>query len=83
MSKVKSSKSNLALSFEAVTKEIESIVSLLEDSEAYSLEESLKNFEKGIELIRMAQKSLSNAEQKVTLLLERNGEMVAQEELPQ
>lgn len=83
MSKVKSSKSNLALSFEAVTKEIESIVSLLEDSEAYSLEESLKNFEKGIELIRMAQKSLSDAEQKVTLLLERNGEMVAQEELPQ
>lgn len=38
------------------------------------LEESLKNFEQGISLIRECQKTLINAEQKVKVLIKDNGE---------
>ena len=54
--------------------ELEEIVEKIEDSNL-SLDESLKEFERGIGLVKAAQKILLNAEQKVALLVEgANGE---------
>jgi exodeoxyribonuclease VII small subunit len=39
-----------------------------------SLEESLKAFERGIKLTRTCQQALQEAEQKVQILLEKNGQ---------
>ena len=49
--------------------ELEKIVEKIEDSNL-SLDESLKEFERGIGLVKAAQKILLNAEQKVALLVE-------------
>ena len=50
-------------------KELEIIVKALEDGEA-SLDESLKSFEKGISLIKVCQKELESAENKIKELTE-------------
>jgi exodeoxyribonuclease VII small subunit len=42
------------------------------------LEESLKLFERGVQLTRTCQKALKEAEQKVQILLEENGEPTLQ-----
>jgi len=47
--------------------ELEDIVTKLEQGEV-SLEDSLKNFERGIELTRNCQNALQEAEQKVQIL---------------
>ena len=49
--------------------ELEEIVEKIEDSNL-SLDESLKEFERGIRLVKTAQKILLHAEQKVALLVE-------------
>ena len=49
--------------------ELEEIVEKIEDSNL-SLDDSLKEFEKGIKLVESAQKILLHAEQKVALLVE-------------
>lgn len=54
-------------SFEKSIKELEEIVSALENGEL-SLDDSLKQFEKGIVLARSCQAKLNNAEQKITSL---------------
>ncbi len=59
--------------FEKSLDELEKIVAELEDGDG-SLEESLKSFEKGIELTRACQKALKEAEQKVQILIENGGE---------
>ncbi|MCH9644729.1 MAG: exodeoxyribonuclease VII small subunit [Gammaproteobacteria bacterium] len=43
------------------------------------LEQSLKNFETGIGLIRECQTALSSAEQKVQILMQKNGEAQLQD----
>ena len=48
--------------FEDSIKELEKIVKSLEDGEP-NLDESLKNFEKGISLIKVCQKELESAEE--------------------
>lgn len=53
--------------FEDQLKELETIVERLEKGDV-SLEESLKLFEKGVQLARACQKALQDAEQKVQLL---------------
>lgn len=53
--------------FEAALAELEQIVTRLERGEL-SLEESLRQFERGILLTRSCQKALQQAEQKVALL---------------
>jgi exodeoxyribonuclease VII small subunit len=63
-------------SFANTLEELEALASRLEDNDT-PLEQSLKDFESGVALIRQAQKSLLEAEQKVKLLLEQNGEPVA------
>jgi exodeoxyribonuclease VII small subunit len=54
-------------------KNLEELVSSMEDGEL-TLEESLQAFEKGIKLTRECQSALKNAEQKVQLLLNENGD---------
>lgn len=56
-----------SISFEKSIQELEEIVSLLEKGDL-SLDESLKQFEKGVSLARMCQEKLTNAEQKITIM---------------
>jgi exodeoxyribonuclease VII small subunit len=53
--------------FEEALSELESLVEALEAGDQ-TLEESLKSFERGVELTRTCQKALDEAEQKVRLL---------------
>lgn len=55
------------LSFENALAELESLVEQLEQGDI-SLEDSLKRFERGVELTRTCQKALADAEQKVHIL---------------
>ena len=65
--------------FEAALAELESIVQKLEQGEL-SLEESLKQFERGVVLTRSCQKSLRQAEQKIRVLARSgDGEVVEQD----
>lgn len=59
--------------FEKSLEELEVIVQALEDGDL-SLEDSLKTFERGIALTRSCQNALEDAEQRVSILLEKNGE---------
>ena len=59
--------------FEDSLKGLEEIVEQLEQGDI-SLEESLKSFEQGVKLTRTCQKALLEAEQKVQILLEKNGQ---------
>lgn len=60
------------LNFEKSLQELESLVEKMETGDL-SLEESLKCFERGVALTRNCQKALQEAEQKVQVLLEKNG----------
>ena len=53
--------------------DLEALVAELEGGEL-SLEDAMKKFEQGIKLTRTCQNILKNAEQKVEILLENNGE---------
>lgn len=55
------------INFENSLKELEKIVSTMEAG-GLTLEESLKNFEKGVGLVAECQNSLKEAEQKVKIL---------------
>lgn len=69
-------------SFEASMAELENIVAQLESGEL-SLEASLKLFERGIELTRLSQATLEHAEQKVKILLDRQGQQSLQDFIPE
>lgn len=58
--------------FEDSLEELEQLVESMEQGDI-SLEESLKSFERGIKLTSTCQKALQDAEQKVQILLEKNG----------
>jgi len=58
--------------FEKSLHNLEQIVQKMESSEL-GLEDSLKQFEKGIELAKNCQNALSSAELKVKQLIEQNG----------
>tara|TARA_Y100001970_G_scaffold236916_1_gene297003 strand:+ start:272 stop:496 length:225 start_codon:yes stop_codon:yes gene_type:complete len=62
-------KGNKKIDFESSLKELESIVEKLED-ENINLEDSVKSFEKGINLVKECQKQLQNAELKIKKLLD-------------
>jgi exodeoxyribonuclease VII small subunit len=64
---------NTAPPFEQALSELEALVESLEHGEM-SLEESLKSFERGVELTRTCQQSLKAAEQKVRILTQKNSE---------
>ena len=58
--------------FEESLAELEQLTEQMEQGEL-SLEDSLKSFERGVNLTRICQKALQEAEQKVQILLEKNG----------
>ena len=66
-------KNNDEFAFEKALAELESLVERLEAGDL-SLEESLKDFERGVSLTRACQKALAEAEQKVQILLSEGGE---------
>ena len=64
--------------FERALEELEGLVQRMEQGEL-TLEESLRCFERGVELTRQCQQSLLQAEQKVQMLLEKDGHPVTVE----
>lgn len=59
------------MTFEATLEELDNIVEQLESGDL-ALEDALKNFERGIALAREGQTKLSQAEQRVSILLEKD-----------
>lgn len=70
MGKPNSSKDNI--NFEAALGELEALVERLEGGEQ-TLESSLKDFERGVELTRNCQSALQDAEQRVEQLIKKSG----------
>ena len=60
------------LSFEAAMAELEALVERMERGEQ-TLEDALRDFKRGVELTRRCQRALNDAEQKVQVLLEKEG----------
>ena len=73
MTKKVTKKKIQSVNFEAALEELEALVARMEQGET-SLEDSLKDFERGIELTRNCQAALAEAEQKVQILLRKDGE---------
>lgn len=64
-----------SIDFEASLKTLEELVTRMEQGNL-TLEESLACFEHGVTLTRTCQQALRDAEQKVQILMEREGEAV-------
>ena len=64
-------KENININIEKLLKELESIVSKMED-DSLNLEDSLQSYEKGITLVKAAQESLKKIEQRVQILSQKN-----------
>jgi exodeoxyribonuclease VII small subunit len=60
------------LDFERSLAELEGIVEKLEQGDL-SLDDSLKHFERGVQLTRICQAALKQAEQKVEILMRKSG----------
>ena len=60
--------------FEESMKTLEEIVSELENGNL-NLDESVKKFEEGMKIAKQCNTILENAEKKITILLEKNGEI--------
>ena len=65
-----------APTFEQSLEELETLVNKMEAGDL-SLDESLGAFEDGVKLTRACQKMLDDAEQKVQILTEKNGELIS------
>lgn len=61
-------------SFEESMQELEKIVQELENNDL-NLDEAVKKFEDGMEISKKCNKILGEAEKKITILLENNGEI--------
>ncbi len=59
------------LTFEEALAELEALVETMEKGDL-SLEDSLKSFERGVELTRTCQQALKDAEQKIEILSEKS-----------
>lgn len=64
--------------FEASLAQLEKLVARMESGEL-GLEDSLKAFEEGVKLTRQCQETLNTAQQKVQLLMEKNGKASLQD----
>ena len=64
--------------FEKSLKELETIVDRMEEGDQ-SLEASIKDFERGMALVHSCKTSLEAAEQKIQILIEKDGELHTQE----
>lgn len=67
------SKKEVVIDFEAALSELETLVQQMEAGDL-SLEQSLQHFEKGVALTHQCQSALSQAEQRVRVLLPDNTE---------
>ncbi len=65
-----------AASFEKSLSDLETLVNKMEHGDL-SLDESLSAFEAGVKLTRECQMMLDEAEQKVQILTEKNGELIS------
>ena len=74
MAKDKAKESATPINFEKSLDELEDLVQRMEQG-GLTLEESLAQFQRGIELARACQKALSEAQQRVEVLLEKDGEL--------
>ena len=70
-SKKTTSKNSKPLDFEKALNELETLVEVMEEGDM-SLEESLKQFERGVDLTRQCQTALKEAEQKVQILIDKS-----------
>ena len=61
------------MSFESAMTELQTIVQHMEHGQL-SLEDSLKHFERGVQLVGSTQSKLQQAEQKVQILMEQQGQ---------
>jgi exodeoxyribonuclease VII small subunit len=61
------------MSFESAMTELQTIVQHMEHGDL-SLEDSLKHFERGVQLVSSSQSKLQQAEQKVQILMEQQGQ---------
>lgn len=71
MAKKPTPKKTQDFDFEKSLQELEQLVERMEQGDL-SLEQSLKDFERGIELTRSCQQALQAAEQRVQILLEKS-----------
>ena len=69
-------------SFESQIENLEKIVAELENGEL-SLDESVSKFEEGIKISKECNKTLEEAEKKITILLQKDGELVEENFTPQ
>jgi exodeoxyribonuclease VII small subunit len=69
-------KAKKPIDFENTLDQLEDIVDDMENGDL-TLEESLKAFEQGIKLTRDCQSALTQAEQKIQILIEENGKLNA------
>ena len=69
-------KTTKSINFEKALDQLETLVDDMENGDL-TLEQSLKAFEQGIKLTRDCQSALSQAEQKVQMLVEENGKLKA------
>ncbi len=69
----KAANSDDKIDFENALKELEELVERMEQGEL-SLEQSLKDFERGVALTRACQQALQEAEQKVQILAKKGEE---------
>jgi exodeoxyribonuclease VII small subunit len=77
----RSSRTNKSLNFEKSLSDLESIIEKMEDNQL-SLEEALQNFETGVSLAKLCQMTLAEAEQKVSLLIEKANQDIEFTPLP-
>jgi exodeoxyribonuclease VII small subunit len=66
-------KKTASIAFEKSLAELETLVEKLEQGDV-PLEDALKNFERGVQLTRECQSALKAAQQKVEILLKKNGD---------
>lgn len=67
-------KANGELSFEVAMKRLEAVVEQLEGGEV-PLEEAIALFQEGMELSRVCNQKLTDVEQKIEMLLEKEGQL--------
>ena len=62
------------MNFEEAMKKLEKIVTELESGN-FNLDESVLKFEEGIKIAKQCNNMIENAEKKITILLEKDGEL--------
>lgn len=69
-------------SFEELLIRLEDITSKLEKEEDVSLEESMKLFEEGTDIVKKCNKQIEEAEKKISILIKENDEIKEENFIP-